>query len=313
MKARTIVALVIAVVLIVAGGVMLVLGLSYAGTDFEPKVAEKTYVMDDPFRSIQIETDTCDVVLVKTDGEFRAVCPDSEKLSCAVIAEEGVLKVSIVDIRHWTDMIGVFHPETQITVYLPESQYQALRIETDTGDVTVPEDFSFADAEILSNTGDVHFTAEVANLLTVTTTAGDITVFGSSPAVMRVTATTGDIILDEITGSCEFALCTTTGDVQAQNVDCEVMACTTTTGRIDFYRLIAQGYLGLFTDTGDIELEDCDSAEVTIETDTGDVKGHFLSAKWFLTESDTGDVDVPLGREGGQCRITTDTGDITFY
>ena len=49
-----------------------------------------------------------------------------------------------------------------------------------------------------------------------------------------------------------------------------------------------------------------------IETDTGDVSGSFLTTKWFQAYSNTGNVRVPNTREGGECRIQTDSGDIHF-
>ena len=49
---------------------------------------------------------------------------------------------------------------------------------------------------------------------------------------------------------------------------------------------------------------------ISIKTDTGDVTGTLLSEKEFITDSDTGNIDVPKTTTGGKCEITTDTGDI---
>ena len=252
MKKRAIISLIVAAALILCGGVLIFWGLQSVNFDFSQETA-KSYVVNDTFQSIDIETDTCDVVLVKNDKEFQVVCPDSEKLSCAVIAEDGVLKISVVDIRHWTDWISVFTPKMQVTVYLPESRYEQLKINTNTGHITVPEDFSFTSAEVIATTSDIDFSAAVENLLTATVSTGDVTVFGSSPDIMRITTTTGDVLLDN-----------------------------------------------------------CSSTEVNIKTTTGNVTGHFLCPMHFITDTSTGNVDVPSGQEGGQCRITTTTGDIIF-
>jgi hypothetical protein len=40
------------------------------------------------------------------------------------------------------------------------------------------------------------------------------------------------------------------------------------------------------------------------------VKGSLLTDKIFVTQSDTGKVDVPETVSGGKCKVTTDTGDI---
>ena len=68
----------------------------------------------------------------------------------------------------------------------------------------------------------------------------------------------------------------------------------------------------MLTDTGDVKLNRCDAKALNIETDTGDVSGHLLSGKVFVAESDTGKVKVPMPSGDNICKITTDTGDITF-
>lgn len=62
--------------------------------------------------------------------------------------------------------------------------------------------------------------------------------------------------------------------------------------------------------TGDVMFDSCDAAEILVKTDTGDIKGSLLSDKVFITQTDTGSVDVPKTVIGGKCEITTDTGDI---
>ena len=38
--------------------------------------------------------------------------------------------------------------------------------------------------------------------------------------------------------------------------------------------------------------------------------GSLLSDKVFITETDTGNVNIPKTTDGGKCEIKTDTGDI---
>ena len=53
-----------------------------------------------------------------------------------------------------------------------------------------------------------------------------------------------------------------------------------------------------------------DAAELFVKTDTGDVTGSLLTDKIFITQTNTGDVDVPDTAAGGRCEIRTNTGDI---
>ena len=59
-----------------------------------------------------------------------------------------------------------------------------------------------------------------------------------------------------------------------------------------------------------MKLAEADAGELHIRTDTGDVTGTLRTKKVFITETDTGKVEVPKSITGGECEITTDTGDI---
>lgn len=64
------------------------------------------------------------------------------------------------------------------------------------------------------------------------------------------------------------------------------------------------------SDTGEVNFEKSDATSIVVRTDTGDVTGTLLSEKVFLTETETGNTDVPKTTAGGTCEITTSTGDI---
>lgn len=293
MKKGTIIALLVAVILIVAGGVLLMLGLSFAGDVVAaPVQTEKTYVVDAPFESIRVETDTCDVDFQKTDGSFKVSCPESEKYSYTVTVEENTLCVRQVDLRQWYDFIGIHLGEEKITLYLPEEIYDTLYIETDTGDIGLPDSFSFTGATLVSDTGDVGFAAQVNEELSVTTDTGDIGIHGVSCKVLKCESDTGDVALE----SC----------------DAGALEIQTSTGDVTLCNVLLTGQMKLRTTTGDVNILSCDADTVDIQTSTGDVFGKFLTSKWFHAVSDTGDVIIPMTREGGVCSIITDTGDITF-
>ena len=54
----------------------------------------------------------------------------------------------------------------------------------------------------------------------------------------------------------------------------------------------------------------CDADEIYVKTDTGDVTGSLRSDKVFITNTDTGGVDVPKTVHCGRCEIITNTGDV---
>ena len=80
---------------------------------------------------------------------------------------------------------------------------------------------------------------------------------------------------------------------------------------------IPAGYTNVIANNGnempqtvDLKMNGTSDASITVTTDTGDVRGSLLTDKVFLTETDTGDIDVPKTTTGGRCQITTNTGDI---
>ena len=58
--------------------------------------------------------------------------------------------------------------------------------------------------------------------------------------------------------------------------------------------------------TGDVKFDACDASEISVKTDTGDVTGSLLTDKVFITNTDTGRVNVPQTATGGRCEIITD-------
>ena len=97
------------------------------------------------------------------------------------------------------------------------------------------------------------------------------------------------------------------------DVTCQNLTSQSNTGDVDFTDVLVAEALQITTTTGEVAVLNCDAATVNINTDTGDVTGNFLSPKWFITDTSSGDIKVPLSRDGGECRITTSTGDIEFF
>ena len=307
---KSVIALIVAVALIVSGGLLFFVGLQSADFDFSPEPVNKVYTAKGSFQNIQIDTGTCDVRFFKTDGDLSVHCPKTEKLEYIVLVEDGVLRISAMDMRKWYDFIGINVGETQITVYLPEDTYESLHLQTDTGDIEIPQDFSFDTAELATSTGDIDFAATVTQSLITENSTGDTDIYGVSPTQLECRSSTGDIELENMQVSSNINLRSSTGKISAENVTCTKLTSQSSTGDVELTNVLAAGALQITTTTGEVEIKNCDADTVPINTDTGDVTGNFLSPKWFITETDTGDVDIPQSREGGECRISPDSGDI---
>ena len=101
-----------------------------------------------------------------------------------------------------------------------------------------------------------------------------------------------------------------TGKTNLTDIKCKSLISDGSTGDFSLKNVIATEKFSIERSTGDVKFDDCDANEIWIKTDTGDVTGKLLSEKIFITETSTGDVNVPKSTNGGKCEITTSTGDI---
>ena len=123
------------------------------------------YTVSEPFLDVAVKGDTARIVLVPSEnGEVTVTCYERTKAKHAVSVTDGVLTVGIEDERKWYERIGIDLDHACITLALPAREYETLTLKVKTGDITVPRDFSFADASLQTSTGDVEISASVAGM-----------------------------------------------------------------------------------------------------------------------------------------------------
>lgn len=319
MKKRTLIALIVAAALIVTGGMILVLGLSFAGGGPQKsELIRQEITLQESFENIAIDTEDCNVKFAMFSGRDDCMVEvySYENVKHTAVVENGTLKIKMIDKRNWTDYIGIFQlfgsTETmEMTVYLPAAEYNSLQVRTETGDITVSAEPAFVETTLRSDTGDISCVGVMADALDCLTSTGDICVQNSAPNLVKLQSNTGDLTVLTVAAE-EIHVTTNTGDVDAQNATAPFFTCSTDTGEVELEKVTAEDYLQVFTTTGDAELDGCDAGKVNIKTETGDVSGRFLTAKQYSAVSGTGNVTVPNTREGGECLIQSETGDIHF-
>ena len=158
-----------------------------------------------------------------------------------------------------------------ITVYLPQSEYEALTVKSRTGDINV------------------------CNL---------------SVSSLDLCVTTGKVTATDVVCKGDVSVSVSTGKTYLTDIKCQRLISSGNTGDMTMENVIASESFSIERSTGDVRLDSCDAAEIFITTDTGDVWGSLLSDKVFITRTDTGKVDTPKTTVGGRCEITTDTGNI---
>lgn len=276
MKTAIKVLLIVAASLAVAGIGLFVAALAIGGWSFSAFKTEYeavTYDVPQPFSSIAIDVNEHDVTFrPATDGKCRVVADEGEKVTHAVTVKDGTLSIAVEDGRKWYERWTFFAFESpKMTVYLPEKEYDALTVESSTGDVTLPADFTFDSVD-------------------VTLSTGDITVDGASVGALSLSVSTGRTTVSDLT--------------------CRTFTSEGGTGDLTLKNVLVDGKMSIKRGTGDVDLQRCDAAELSIKTSTGDVTGTLRTPKIFFADTSTGRVSVPQTTTGGRCEIKTSTGDI---
>ena len=307
----------IAAACLMAAGLILLTGASAASAwDFSRfstvKYEMNTYAPRGNFDSISIDVDTAKIELVPSDdGKCRVDCYEAEKVKLSAAVENGTLVIKTVDTRKWYEHIGIFvGTAPRMTVYLPQEAYASLSIDTATGDVTIPKDFTFENIKIRGNTADIECLAPVSHVVEMRTDTGDIMINDLYAGELHLASNTGSIHVNSVISRGIVDVETDTGYVKLTDVDCAELTAESDTGTITLTNVVALGRFLIENDTGDVRFDNSDAAKISVETDTGDVTGTLLSEKVFITKSNTGRVDVPKSITGGRCEITTETGDI---
>lgn len=312
---KTTIWLIIAAILIVIGLLGGAIVMASANWNFNLLSTERyqtvTHDVNDDFDNIYVYGDTEKITfLVSDDGKCRVECYENKKLPHSVSIKDGALIVKVSDTRKWYEKITLMSfYSPKITVYLPIAEYSLLKIESDTGDISLPKDLFFKNIEVDVDTGDIDCFSSADEII-MTASTGDIKLGGNTIKSLYITTSTGDITLTSITCQENIALAVNTGDITLTDVICKYLSSSGDTGRITLRRTLASGKFDIERDTGDVIFENSDAAEIYVTTDTGYVKGNLLSDKIFITKTDTGRIRVPSSTTGGRCEITTDTGNI---
>lgn len=306
----------IAACLCLLGLFIAVCGLVACGFDFSllstQRYETNIYPVSEDFRDISLDVVLGKVTLAPSeDGTCRVVCHEAERMKHAVTVENGTLTVRTQDTREWYDYISITTGGEEVTLYLPQSNYERLSLYSNTGSISVPSGFSFSEAEMGTDTGSIGFSAAVEGLLSAETDTGSIALQGASAGELRLSCDTGSIRVEDSAVAGDVSAATGTGDIDFVRLTCGNVEAESGTGGIGFSRTVAKGKLTAETGTGPVRFELSDAASLTVQTGTGSVTGSLLTGKRFYAESSTGRKELPADdMDGGECRITTGTGSI---
>lgn len=297
MKKSTVLWMIFAAALILAGGILFGGVMTMLQWDFNNLSTEKyetnSYEITESFTNISVITNTANVVFTPSeDGKIRVVCYESEQEKHAVSVKEGTLTIALQSSKKWYHYIGIHvlgYPS--ITVSLPLDAYSALSVRGKTGAVKLAGAYSFESVNISLSTG-------------------DIKVESISTGSMALSVTTGSTRVSQVSCAGDASFAASTGKTELQELQCKNLISTGSTGKLIMTHVVAAERMELKRSTGNITLHQCDAGEISAKTSTGHVTASLLSPKEFQVRTDTGRVEVPQSGTGGRCQIHTDTGNI---
>lgn len=314
MSGNTKIWLIVAAVFVVIGLVMVIAFMTVCSGDFT-KLSTITYEtneheVSEAFRNISINTDTADIQFVHSqDDTCKVVCYEAANAKHTVTVEDDTLTVSISDERKWYDHIGINFGSPKIKVYVPYDVCGSLDVDVSTGAVEVPEGFRFESMDITASTGAVKSGAS-SNSIKIKTSTGAIRVENAVTSMLDLSVTTGRVTVTDVVCQGDVKVKVSTGKAALTGVQCKNLITTGSTGSISLRNVTAKEKFSIERTTGDVKFDGCDAAELFVQTKTGNVTGSLLSEKVFITETATGNINVPKSTTGGKCEITTSTGNI---
>ncbi len=315
MKKSVKISLLIACVFIVLGAAIFADAMSSAdfnfGTLSTQTYTTNTYKIADDFDKISIEVSETDIEFKLSDNKKCIIeCFEKEKNTHEAYVENKTL--FITNSQKWYHDIGVVNYTPKLVLYLPKESYESLAINTNTGDINIPNNPAFKDIEINGDTSDISCYASVIDNLNIGISTGDVILENAKMKKAMLSSTTGDITIANTDIENSITITTDTGNVNSLNTTYVDFKVETDTGDLSLTDTVAKNSFSITTNTGDVEFKNSDAEEISILTDTGDICGTLLTEKIFMIESDTGDIDVPKTSTGGVCDITTNTGDVTI-
>ena len=293
---KTSIFILVAVLCIVAGLVIMVVGLAGCGfqlSDLSNLQAETNeHVVADPFSTLDLHTVEADLTILPAEGGVcRVVCEETDKIAHTVAVRDGKLVIERQDGRPWYERIGFFGQRFSITIYLPGDAYGALTAETVSGDISIADALAFQNAAL-------------------STTSGDITCAAKTAGSLTASAVSGDITLSQHTGG-PLAMSTTSGAINIAQTDASAITLSSVSGNITLQGVQALGLLQAESVSGEQRFTRTDAGRLSLSAVSGSITAELLSGKDFSYDTVSGYVSLPPDTAGaGECRIETTSGSI---
>jgi DUF4097 and DUF4098 domain-containing protein YvlB len=291
-------AIIVASMLLITGLVMAAASFRAAAGDIKESVIHNQYEavtkdITENFENIDIELGDQNLEIKKSDNnKSYLICGENDNVKFNVSVSGKTLKIEEKFDSRVMNLEGLFSiNDFTSQLYLPEDEYQNLKVHIGSGDIKMEDAFTFRDVNVAMGSGDGYIFKVKADEINAKLGSGQFWLAESRCKSANITVGSGDISVENFECSRDFF-------------------AKSSSGKLFLTDVIASASMEASTGSGDIFLKRCDSLGMNFRTGSGDITGSVKTAKSFDAKAGSGDVNVPGDGNGGNCVIRTGSGDI---
>ena len=292
------IAIIVASLMLVVGLVMAAASFRAAAGDIKESVVRNQYEavtkdITEDFENIDISIGDQNLQISKSDNnKAYLICGENDKVRFNVSVSGKTLKIEERSDNRVMNFDGLFAIDDFTSeLYLPEDEYQNLKVHIGSGDVKMEDAFAFRDVNVTRGSGNGYISRVKAEEINAKLGSGQLWLSESRCKSAEINVGSGDISVENLECSRDFF-------------------AKSSSGKLFLTDVLASASLEAATGSGDIFLKRCDSLGMNFKTGSGDVTGSVKTAKSFDAKAGSGDVKVPSDGNGGNCVIRTGSGDI---
>lgn len=305
--------LLIALLLLFFGGALFCFAVIVnGGFRFEKGYREHTINLNEDFSSLSVDLNITDLqILPATDGKCSLVLYEKEKKPHIVRVENDTLLIHSPEKNFFDHIFPLGSP--RITLYLAKAEYDALIIDSNTGNITVDKSFLFESTKIDMDTGNIRYAASTTGSTEIETDTGYIEISGITTQSIKLTTDTGNIQLKDTAAGGTIEIETDTGRIQLKNaIAAGAVEIKTDTGNTVLEAITAKS-LRVEGDTAKHTLKDLNVENgISLKNSTGNIQIRNAKADTLSVSVSTGDVNITDGIFAEALTARSSSGDYIF-
>ena len=237
MKRSVKTALLLSCALILLGAALFTGAAVYMGFDLTkasmtPLLATNTYDVTEDFTSIYVNGGECSVKLLPSDDDTcKVVILETKKIHHTVKVTDGSLSINRWDDRSWLDHFGLYLYPLEVTIYLPQKEFDSLDINVASGNIDMAADFSFQNIRLSSSSGTIELRNISCEELTANVISGSIILSDCYADTVDLKATSGYIGFFNCDGK-SITMKTVSGNINANLQSGKTFSVSTVSGSI---------------------------------------------------------------------------------